>query len=1004
MKRNSNSNCQYKKPALSPEYWIFTTLFIFFSFNNNLQAQGNEEWLILDGRMECVITNAAKEITGDDQHTANRYYEFDNELVDPALAWDWNITNPYTGDFDHWISGATFKFALGDTSSANKWWNEQGLDNPGYDDSQGAIDYWDVKLTSDSPEGQELNFHREKDVVIKYRGFEGVGLEGSMWLKKGRFIFKVGNITKTTKKSLLDSFLVPSMEHIYYQAKECHLFDPISNVGSFSFIGFNDTHYQCIEYVEVFILDENNQLMTDFVDQVSVSLFQNDILLNTWKETAMPGTPYSWIPIQNKGNLPKKPYLENLRYEISYKDVVSTSEPFSLQRRCSAKFSDYPESINYGQNISISVIEEELTEDQTFNWCDAFDIAELVQGWEGDIEEEDGYTLSYTCPPESELEGAVSLRFILHSCGLFEADLLDEIYIPIEDATVEPTKGFDDIYIFGGEDQDYGASIAAGGDPTEIFIAGGFQGVALFGDDELLSDGEYESYIGKWNYLTNSFEWIRKYGSSEGVDQARTVEDHGTSEIDCTIISEDSVKVKGSSKMVITPPGKNVVNTRLGQDGEVRWMVASGQIESETPESRSEESYHIPMDTKSDTNGNTIITGYYKDNISFTGADGISNWSSSGSLDVNNLFLVKISNDGEILWGFSASGSDDVKGTNLEIDSNGNVYLTASYIQPPILENYEFHDDDGAFIAKFHSEGDLLWLKEIRYNCNITGMVLDNDEENFFITGRAKDYCNFAGMVWEDSPYLYTELFFAKFSVDGEPIWIKHGETSSEKEEHHPLDMAIDQYDNFYITGYFARGNLAFSHIDLVPLNPEKHNHIIFAAAFDENGDVLWADKAADNPVGKEDSYDDQGNGIIIDGQNNCYITGTFKDEAEFGEELITGYGREDAFISKIIGGEITGIDENEESKNLEKITLFQNYPNPFRNSTRIDYILEEKENVEISIFNPLGEKTCTLFNKVQFPGEYSFLLNTKEYLPGIYYYQLRTNNRRKTKKMILIR
>jgi len=826
-----------------------------------------------------------------------------------------------------------------------------------------------------------------------------------MWWKKGRFIFKVGNITKPTKKSLVDTFLVPSMEHIYYQAKECHLFDEISEVGGFLFTGLQDTYYNCIDHIEVFILDKNNQLMTDFVDQVSVSLFQNDILLNTWEENPLAGSPHSWIPIQNKGFLPNELNFDNLRYEIRFKEVVSTSEPFSLYRICDAKFSTYPEKITYGETISISITEEELSEDQTFNYCDAFDIYEAVQGWEGRIKEEADYTLSYTCPPESELENALSLRFILHRCNLYEADIIDEIYIQIEDATVGPTEGFDDVYIFGGEDDDYGASIAAGEDPTEIFITGKFAGSAAFVDTDLLSDGPNDVYIGKWNYLTNNFEWLQKMGSPTEDDSPRKVAVNvGITEIDCVMITGDEMSVSDHNETIYLLPNDNVVDVRMGFDGKVKWILASGQTKSKNRNKEELESRHYPRDSKIDQFGNSYILGYYKDNISFTGVDGVSNWSATGNKDFDNLFLVKISNNGEILWGYSVLGLEDVKGRKLLVDSKGNVYISASYDKSIILDGYDFEDDHGAFIAKLSPLGELIWIKDIKDQCFIYGMVMDKEEEHLFISGVAGKYCDFAGMVWETNEPEYSRLFFTKFSTDGEPVWIKHGETTSERKTHWITDMAIDDYNNFYLTGYMREGILSFSNISLIPKNPHADNNIIFAAAFDENGEVLWADTAADNPEGEEDNKTDKGTGIIIDGQNNCYITGTIFNQAEFSGDLITGYGNKDAFIARVFGGEILGLDEIDESIIPENILLFQNYPNPFKERTRIDYRINQKERVEIIVFNTLGEKVKTLVNDLIIPGDYSIRLSAQDFNPGIYYYQLKTKNKRISKKMILIR
>ncbi len=88
---------------------------------------------------------------------------------------------------------------------------------------------------------------------------------------------------------------------------------------------------------------------------------------------------------------------------------------------------------------------------------------------------------------------------------------------------------------------------------------------------------------------------------------------------------------------------------------------------------------------------------------------------------------------------------------------------------------------------------------------------------------------------------------------------------------------------------------------------------------------------------------------------------------------------------------------------------LFQNYPNPFNPSTRIHYSLGQVSQVELSIFNMLGQKVITLVDAVQNVGDYTLFwdatdLNNHSVPSGIYCYQLKTENEISQKKMLLIR
>jgi hypothetical protein len=86
------------------------------------------------------------------------------------------------------------------------------------------------------------------------------------------------------------------------------------------------------------------------------------------------------------------------------------------------------------------------------------------------------------------------------------------------------------------------------------------------------------------------------------------------------------------------------------------------------------------------------------------------------------------------------------------------------------------------------------------------------------------------------------------------------------------------------------------------------------------------------------------------------------------------------------------------------KFELSQNYPNPFNPSTIIAYSLPEKANVELKVYNVLGETIATLVNQQQLAGEYKVDFDAKSLSSGVYFYTLKVGNYLKTKKMILLK
>jgi hypothetical protein len=83
---------------------------------------------------------------------------------------------------------------------------------------------------------------------------------------------------------------------------------------------------------------------------------------------------------------------------------------------------------------------------------------------------------------------------------------------------------------------------------------------------------------------------------------------------------------------------------------------------------------------------------------------------------------------------------------------------------------------------------------------------------------------------------------------------------------------------------------------------------------------------------------------------------------------------------------------------------LLQNYPNPFNPGTTISFVIPEKSNVVITIFNSIGEDVITLVNENKEAGSYEVNFDATGFTSGIYYYKLQTDGFAQTKKMILMK
>lgn len=86
------------------------------------------------------------------------------------------------------------------------------------------------------------------------------------------------------------------------------------------------------------------------------------------------------------------------------------------------------------------------------------------------------------------------------------------------------------------------------------------------------------------------------------------------------------------------------------------------------------------------------------------------------------------------------------------------------------------------------------------------------------------------------------------------------------------------------------------------------------------------------------------------------------------------------------------------------KLVLYQNMPNPFNPATEIRFALPKSSNVELSIYNMLGEKVKTIASGIMNAGEHKVSFNAANLSSGVYFYKLTTESNSSIKKMILMK
>jgi probable HAF family extracellular repeat protein len=128
---------------------------------------------------------------------------------------------------------------------------------------------------------------------------------------------------------------------------------------------------------------------------------------------------------------------------------------------------------------------------------------------------------------------------------------------------------------------------------------------------------------------------------------------------------------------------------------------------------------------------------------------------------------------------------------------------------------------------------------------------------------------------------------------------------------------------------------------------------------------------------------------------NGLFIVG-------YGTNSLTGL--DDGYLIAVNG--VSAV--NELDNNPKNFSLFQNYPNPFNPTTTITYDLPRTANVELKVYDILGNEIATLVNEEKPSGTYEIQFNPESRIKhpasGVYFYQLKAGNYLETKKMLMIK
>ncbi len=171
---------------------------------------------------------------------------------------------------------------------------------------------------------------------------------------------------------------------------------------------------------------------------------------------------------------------------------------------------------------------------------------------------------------------------------------------------------------------------------------------------------------------------------------------------------------------------------------------------------------------------------------------------------------------------------------------------------------------------------------------------------------------------------------------------------------------------------------------------------------FLKKGDIVYAGITFDNT--HPNHLDRRNKGLEIGTDNTVKLTES-STVAIYRGGSRTGvgdfFGKRNLMIHMNLndhGNRIDGVDLT-----AAAASMGQNYPNPFKSTTTIDYELTDGSDVTFEVMDLTGRKVMEVRNGMMPAGKHTFSLETGNLDAGVYFYTLKAGNFVQTKQMVIV-
>ena len=279
-----------------------------------------------------------------------------------------------------------------------------------------------------------------------------------------------------------------------------------------------------------------------------------------------------------------------------------------------------------------------------------------------------------------------------------------------------------------------------------------------------------------------------------------------------------------------------------------------------------------------DQNGNIFVFAKFSGTIEFPSGVTIGDYNNT----TERCYLAKYDSMGNCLWARDLEGSLTNYSTSLEapiapgigltLDNSGNIYITASFNNTVVLDDFislTSGVSSRAFIAKYTTDGLVVWAKQIE-GSNVGVSIESDDFGHIYAVGMFLDSLVEGGQNWLDGIHGEHEVYVYKMDTNGTSIWINS--IASTSNGIHVNNLAIADDQTVYVIGKNGGSGQIVSDGQM-----ENSYQGFYLVKFSSSGTTQWV-KTFNNAGPYYYGFDR----ITTNSQNELIVEGQFSNQIDF--------------------------------------------------------------------------------------------------------------------------